>query len=245
MRQGDFSECDSASSNYNPVVASGCVVPTNPATGAAYPGDVVPIDPNAQILMNSLVPLPNSGPIGWVAAHSAPTNYRQDSVRVDQNINDKTTLFVRFTNDAWQQTVYPSEYSSAVFDSVGSVFSVPAKSAVLHLTNTFRPDLMNEFIVAWGNDPHHITAFAGPGSPAHSITKPSNWTAGQFFAANAKQPFLPGINVGGGLPFSFIEDVLYGSFLQQRADMDRERQPGLHARQTHPEDGSVHYAHGH
>jgi hypothetical protein len=34
MRQGDFSECDTASANYNPVVASNCVVPVNPATGA-------------------------------------------------------------------------------------------------------------------------------------------------------------------------------------------------------------------
>jgi hypothetical protein len=215
MRQGDFSQCDPASSNYNVVVASGCVLPTNPATGQHYPGDVVPIDPNAQTLLNSFVPLPNSGPIGWVAAHSVPTDYRQDSIRVDQNINDKTALFFRFTNDAWQQTVVPSEYSSANFDSVESIFSVPAKSVVLHLTRTLRPDLMNEFIVAWGNDPHHITALPGPGSPSHSITKPSDWTASQFFAANKSQPFLPGVSVSGGLPFSFNEDVLYGVFFNR------------------------------
>lgn len=32
MRQGDFSECDPASAAYNPVVASGCQVLTNPIT---------------------------------------------------------------------------------------------------------------------------------------------------------------------------------------------------------------------
>src|ERR1019366_1795876 len=212
QRQGDFSECDPASANFNATVADSCTLPVNPATNLTYPGSKVPTDPNALTMLNSLIPLANSGPIGWVAAHSAPTDYRQDSIRVDQNINDKTTMFVRFTNDAWQQTVYPSEYSSAQFDSVGSIFSVPAKSAVLHLTRTFKPSLMNEFVIAWGNDPHHITGFPGPGSPSGSITKPSTWTAGQFFAANKSQPFLPGVSVSGGLPYSFYEDVLYGVF---------------------------------
>ena len=47
MRAGDFSECDPASSNYNPVVASGCTLPKNPATGQLFPGDIVPQDPTA------------------------------------------------------------------------------------------------------------------------------------------------------------------------------------------------------
>jgi hypothetical protein len=212
MRQGDFSECDPSSPNFSVVVSSGCVLPTNPLTGNLYSGDMVPINTNAQILLDSFIPLPNSGPIGWVSAPSLPTNYRQDSVRVDQNINDKTTLFVRVTNDAWAQHVVPSEYSSAQFNTVASVFSVPAKSIVMHLTRTFKPNLMNEFVVAWGNDPHHIHALPGPGSPDGSITKPSDWTAGQFFTANASQPYLPGVSIGGGLPFSAYEDVVYGTF---------------------------------
>jgi hypothetical protein len=212
MRQGDFSECDPSSPNFSVVVSSGCVLPTNPLTGNLYSGDIVPINPNAQTLLNSFIPLPNSGPIGWVSAPSLPTNYRQDSIRVDQNINDKTTAFFRVTNDAWAQHVVPSEYSSAQFNSVASVFSVPGKSMVLHLTRTFKPSLMNEFVVAWGNDPHHIHALPGPGSPDGSITKPSDWTAGQFFTANASQPYLPGVSISGGLPFSAYEDVVYGSF---------------------------------
>src|SRR5437667_1726986 len=35
MRQGDFSECDPASPNFNAIADSGCVLPKNPATGAA------------------------------------------------------------------------------------------------------------------------------------------------------------------------------------------------------------------
>jgi hypothetical protein len=59
MRQGDFRECDPASSNYSPVVASGCTIRTIPATGNPYPGDIVPIDPNARALLNAFLSLPN------------------------------------------------------------------------------------------------------------------------------------------------------------------------------------------
>jgi len=89
MRQGDFSECDPSSSNYSAVVASGCTLPSDP-NGNLYPGDTVPIDPNASALLNGLVPLPNSGPQGYVVASSTATNWRQEQIRVDQNLSDKT-----------------------------------------------------------------------------------------------------------------------------------------------------------
>ncbi len=44
MRQGDFSECDPASPNFNAIADSGCSLPKNPATGADFPGDIVPIE---------------------------------------------------------------------------------------------------------------------------------------------------------------------------------------------------------
>src|SRR5204863_4033382 len=62
MRQGDFSECDPSSPNFNAAVASGCSLPVNPATGQAFPGNIVPVDSNARALLDGLVPLPNNGP---------------------------------------------------------------------------------------------------------------------------------------------------------------------------------------
>jgi hypothetical protein len=60
MRQGDFSECDTASGNYNPVVASGCALPVDPATGTNYRNNVVPVSATAAALLNGLIPLPAS-----------------------------------------------------------------------------------------------------------------------------------------------------------------------------------------
>ncbi len=207
MRQGDFSECDPASANYNAIAASGCVVPTTPVTHQPYAGDIVPIDPNAQAIMNSLVPLPNNGIDGYLKAPSAPTDWRQEQIRVDQNISDKTTVFVRFTQDTWTQNLLPALWTGSSYDTIASPWGVPAKNAVLHLTHTFKPNLMNEFILAYGNDVHFIRTKAGPGSPSGSILKPSTWSVTPIFPINKNVTVLPGVSVGGGTPFSFSEDA--------------------------------------
>ena len=74
MREGDFSQCDPSSGSFNPIIASGCKVPTNPSNG--LPMDQVPVDPIAAAMMNALVPLPNSGPIGYTAAPESTLNSR-------------------------------------------------------------------------------------------------------------------------------------------------------------------------
>jgi len=100
MRQGDFSECDSNSANYNAIVASGCVVPVNPATNLPYQNDIVPIDPTGKALLNALVPLPNNGVNFYTAAPSLPTSFREDMFKIDHNITDNIRAFFRYTQDA-------------------------------------------------------------------------------------------------------------------------------------------------
>jgi hypothetical protein len=201
MRQGDFSECDPASGNYIPILAnSGCVLPTNPATGLPFPGQIVPVDPNAQALLGGFVPLPNNGVTGYVSAPSLPTNWRQEQIRVDQNIGQKTRMFLRYTQDAWDQTRIPAWGYNTV-DSTETQISNPGKSAVLNLTHTFKPNLMNEFVAAYSVD--HVSAIAlpGPGSPTGSLDKPATWTAANLFPPNKANPLLPGFTLIGGVPF--------------------------------------------
>lgn len=202
-RNGDFSECDPASSNYNPVVASGCVVPTNPATGK--PTDVVNVDPNAAALLNAYVPLPNSGPVNYIHAATTPTNWREEQIRVDQNISDKVSVFLRFTNDATNFLWATDQWAWSNFDSSQTHYILPAKSAALHLVENFKPNLMNEFIMGYAVDHIRLFPVVGPASVSHSITKPSDWTANNLFASNEANALLPAIVVSGGGP-SFAED---------------------------------------
>jgi hypothetical protein len=207
MRQGDFSECDPASANYNAVAASGCKAPTNPVTGTAFPGDIVPVDPNAQDIMNGLIPLPNNGVRGFVAAPTIPQDWQQEVGRFDQNISEKTTLFVRFTLDSWSETLTPALWTDSTYDSFATPFRVPAKNAVVHFSHTFKPNLMNEVILAFNNDAHWISVVAGAGSPSGNILKPSNWSVTPIFPVNQAYNVLPGVSVGGGVGFSFAADA--------------------------------------
>src|ERR1051326_8265576 len=152
-------------------------------------------------------PLPNSGVNGYRAAHSQPTNFREEQIRVDQNITQKASLFVRFTNDTWGQIVSPPLWTDSKYETGATNFKTPARAAVLHLTYNFKPNLMNEFIMAFADDPHFITNQAGPSSPANSITKPSSWTAKSFFAPNSTNSFLPSISISGGTAGTYTEDL--------------------------------------
>jgi len=165
MRQGNFSECDPASPNYNVIlVNSGCVLPTHPTTGQPFPGQIVPVSPNAQALLDAFVPLPNNGVTGYVSAPSLPTDWRQEQIRVDQNIGQKMRVFVRYTQDAWSRILIPA-WGADSLDSGESLFNAPGKSAVLNLTHTFRPNLMNEFVAAYTRGPNCDHQRSGAGLP--------------------------------------------------------------------------------
>lgn len=206
-RQGDFRQCDPQSPVFNTVAASGCAIPTNPATGKPFPNDTVPIDPNAQALLDAYFPLPNNGIDGYTVAPKQATNWRGDQIRIDQNISDNTQVFFRLTNDAWNQVNIPAIWSGSTYDSANSFFREPAKSMVLSLTHTFRPNLLNEFIASWSEDRDYISGVAGSGSPAHSIEKPPSWTTKNIYPANSAVPFLPGVTVCGGVPFCANENI--------------------------------------
>ena len=130
-------------------------------------------------------------------ASSTATNWRQEQIRVDQNLSDKTQIFVRWTQDAWNTIAVPALWTSSNSDTIKTPFLGPGKSGVVHFTHTFKPNLMNEFVVGYSVD--HISLYnqAGSSSPAHSIDKPSDWTVQNLFSANASNPLLPSISVNG------------------------------------------------
>jgi hypothetical protein len=207
MRQGDFGECDPNSSEANSIIISqGCTLPTNPLTHAVYAGDQVSVDPNATALLTPFIPVPNSGVDSYISARTVPENFREELIRVDQNISDKARIFVRYTHDTWERTQTPALWSDSVFDTTATRVQNPAVSAVMNLTYTFRPNLVSEFVAAFGDDPHAYLPVAGPANPINSVNKPSGWTATNLFPANSAQTLLPGISVSGGIPGSFAED---------------------------------------
>jgi len=82
-----------------------------PDASCRHPANGLPMDtltgrifarPNAVDMLNAYVPYPNNASTAtWQlrAFYELP----QEAIRVDQNINVKTTLFVRFTQDSWNR----------------------------------------------------------------------------------------------------------------------------------------------
>ncbi len=74
--------------------------PVNPQTNAYYPNNTVPVSSQAQILMH-LIPAANTSSGFFNAAPAQSTNWREELVRIDHNINDKQRFFFRYIHDSW------------------------------------------------------------------------------------------------------------------------------------------------
>src|SRR5262249_43577037 len=111
------------------------------ANGNAFPGNQVSIDPNAQAIMNALIPAPNSGSGAasfFKASPVLPTNWREELFKIDQNLTDNHRVFVRFIHDSWD-TITPTALwgnSTSSFPSVNTNFVGPGVSLVARLTDS-------------------------------------------------------------------------------------------------------------
>ncbi len=157
---------------------------------------------NAKGFLGGYFPLPNEGsnPTGWSVSAPAATDWREDQIRVDQNIGDKMRAFVRFTHDSWNTLSVPTLWGWSSYDTVTTPFNGPGKSAVVNITNNFSPNLMNEFIAGYTED--WITLQNAPGGNSTGITRASQsgFNLNHFFPANDGNPLLPNLAVCGGGP---------------------------------------------
>ncbi len=176
-RQGDFSD-----------VCPGTDCPVNPATGVAFPGNVVPIAQPAQAML-SLIPAPNFGSGAqsfYIASPSYPTDWFENLVRVDQNITPKVRLMVHYIHDSWS-TVNPGTlWSTATFPTINTDFGGPATHFVTQLTASASPTLLNEFIFGYTAD-HIILSNVG------AWALPANFTMKGLFD-NGFGGKIPGIS---------------------------------------------------
>jgi hypothetical protein len=188
-RNGDFSD-----------VCPGADCPQMNGPGTPFPGNIVPIDPNATALMLE-IPEPTQGVNTWNAAPTLPTNWREELIRVDHNFSDKVRGTFRYIHDSWNQ-IYPTPLwtNGTSFPTIRTNFGGPGVSMVARLTATVSPTLLNEFVASYTTD--HITLI-----PVGAWQRPASMTFGLFPGADAGK--IPGISLGGGGVFNFQEDVGY------------------------------------
>ena len=202
-RSGNFSDLCPAYSPTTPVNAvtyPDC--PTQVGSGGmAFPGNNVPIDPNATSLL-TLIPSPNGTYNGYPAFFetvSEPTDWQEELIRVDHNITDNYRLTFRYIHDSWS-TVNPTPLwgNGASYPNVQTNFVGPGTSFVARLNANIKPTLMNEFVASYTADHINLTALPASGV---DITVPQGFTMGSLFDNN----------FGGLLPsFSVGNNVAYG-----------------------------------
>ncbi|MBV9085395.1 MAG: TonB-dependent receptor plug domain-containing protein, partial [Acidobacteriaceae bacterium] len=101
-------------------------------------------------------------------------NYRQDLVRLDQNISDKVHIFGRFMQDRVPTTEPGGLFAGAGFPGISSTATnAPGKNVVANVSWTLSPTVVNEtaFNYSWGainsnitgiiNSPAFVSALSG------------------------------------------------------------------------------------
>jgi hypothetical protein len=171
------------------------------ADGTPFPGNIVPIDPNAQFLL-AVLPQANGTNNGFPAytnSTSLPTTWREELVRVDHNITDNYRLTFRYIHDSWQ-TITPGPLwgaGTSSFPNVQTGFAGPGTSFVARLTANITPSLLNEFVASYTAD-HIILTAIGP-------VALSGYTGGSLFP-NGFEGKLPAFSFSGNAAYGGIAD---------------------------------------
>ncbi|HKU26695.1 MAG TPA: carboxypeptidase regulatory-like domain-containing protein [Candidatus Sulfotelmatobacter sp.] len=167
--------------------------PINPLTGSPFPGNQVPVTPQAQALL-PLIPVAtadNQGAAVYNTNITLPTNWREELVRVDHNINSKNRATFRYIHDSWTTFEPGSIWDTANFPTSQTFFNGPGVSVVARLTSNISPTLLNEFVASYTTD--HIGF--------HSVgywQLPSGYSQGYLYN-NGAGGKLPAINIGSGV----------------------------------------------
>jgi hypothetical protein len=154
-----------------------------PGQQFSYKGtkNVIPpslIDSNAALFLGTgALPPPTSGNY-FSGSASVPINVREEIIRVDHNFSDKVSLMAHFINDAVLQVTPESLWSGSTFPTVHTQFLNPGKGAVLHLTHTISPTLLNEISYNYNGNRINLT-------PTGIFAKPSGWSITKFFPGDA------------------------------------------------------------
>jgi hypothetical protein len=201
---GNFNDvCPGPDCPVVPAALAGTISCPGCIAGSPFPGNMVPIDPNGQALL-ALIPEANSVFGGYPAYSAIPnqtTNWGQELLRVDHNINSKLLATFRYIHDAYSSTSPQVLFYGNAFPTVQTSIQTPGTSVVAKLVATPSSTLVNEFMASYTTD--HLIL-----SPIGSGQRPANLTMTGIFD-NGFGGLLPAIQLLGGNAYGggFTEDT--------------------------------------
>jgi len=197
-RSGDFSDlCPNA------LTGSFVDCPiADPATGAHFANNQVPVDPNAQFLL-PMISKPNSGTPGaefFDASATQLSNWREELIRIDHDFDSRLRAMFRLIHDSSDQLNATPFVGAQSFPTIQTGIQNPGVSVLARLAANLSTSLLNQFTFSYTTDHLALTdrgAWQRP--PAMTMT-------GLF--ANGFGNKLPGIFLFGGLAYGggFAQD---------------------------------------
>lgn len=178
-----FTGVPMADSSGNPCVASNQINPNC-------------MNANVLLLLKQDFPDPTPGATGFnnlVGAYSSGATWRSELIRVDQNINEKFRMLVRFDTE-WMVEHDAQGYNDTI-PSIGDIDDYPDRSILIKATNVINPTTVNE--IGWGFMtiyPGHQRAFE---YDLGAWQLPAGWTGKTVFGQNPYND-IPDMSFSGG-----------------------------------------------
>jgi hypothetical protein len=121
-------------------------------------------DNNAVLELNAgTFPKPNfNNGTQYIASIPQPTQVREDIVRIDHAINSKYQLMGHYLHDTLAQNYFPPLWGNSTYPTVGTAMNNPSFSAVIKLTQTYSPNLLNETAFLYSGNKITLTPLDGP-----------------------------------------------------------------------------------
>lgn len=199
----------SATGNVAPSVlfanCPGQAAPAGVTPKNAFPGNIIPscmLSANAHALLTAggkyggIFPAPNgvdqNGNPSFFGGNNAPTNLREEIVRIDHNFNSKFSVFGHFVAESVAQNFGTTLWAWANQPTVGTSFGNPSYSGVIHTTYAISPTLLNE--VAFNYNGNRINIV-----PTGLFSAPSSFQFNRLFTGPNNNNRIPAIQLSGHL----------------------------------------------
>src|SRR5882672_9626128 len=189
----------------------GQAAPAGITSGGQFPGNIIPacmINPNAAALLSAgIFPAPTTnianGIGNFVGGANAPTDLREEVVRIDHNFTSKFSVFGHYIAEQVTQNFATSQWSGDNLPTVGDTFGNPSRSGVIHTTYAISPTLLNEVAFNYNGNVINIVPYAATG--LKSLALPTGYVSAnsRLFTGPNNLGRIPNIDLSGGVGANF------------------------------------------
>ncbi|HYV84014.1 MAG TPA: carboxypeptidase regulatory-like domain-containing protein [Pyrinomonadaceae bacterium] len=179
-----------------------------------FPGNRIPTNrlSPAGLAFVKLFPDPTGPGVGdWATSQLQPIDTRQDLIRGDITINDKTNLMVRYINEKWNHLGATGNFwGDSAYPTLASDWNQPSHSFAVKLTNTITSKAVNEF------------QFSIAGNDIIITTSPETQALQDEIASKIPTVFPHTDTIGGTVPSLFWGAGGYSNIWHQAPWANRE-----------------------